>query len=174
MASESRPFLRVTWSDPDGPATGYVVVDRLVCGIATGGLRTRAGCTLTEVEDLAREGFAVLDEGLAMPDLIGGYGVAEAALAGLSGLGLAPDRSRAVVQGFGAMGGSSALYLHRGGVRVVGISDVYGLVRNTGRGLDVPALLRGRRPGGLIDRALLRDDDEQLPADAWLDVAAEV
>ena len=50
-----RPFLRVTWSDPASPATGYLVVDRLVCGIATGGLRTRAGCTLAEVEDLARE-----------------------------------------------------------------------------------------------------------------------
>ena len=260
-----RPFLRVTWADPEGPATGYVVVDRLVCGIATGGLRTRAGCTLAEVEDLAREmslktgayglpvggakggidhpadapdvdavrgrflvavrplldtvwvtagdlgtpqsaldavftdvglgpsslraallrspepaaatarvreGFAVVDDGLAMPDLIGGYGVAEAALAGLDGLGLAPTQSRAVVQGFGAMGGSSALYLHRAGVRVVGISDAHGLVRNA-RGLDVPTLLGGRRRG-VIDRALLRDDDEQLPGTAWLDEAAEV
>jgi glutamate dehydrogenase (NAD(P)+) len=260
-----RPFLRLTWADPEGPATGHVVVDRLVCGIATGGLRTRAGCTLAEVEDLAREmslktgayglpvggakggldhpadapdidavrgrfltavrplldtiwvtagdlgtpqaaldavfadvglgpsslraallrspdpaattarvrdGFAVVDDGLAMPDLIGGYGVAEAALAGLEGLGLAPTQSRAVVQGFGAMGGSSALYLHRAGVRVVGISDVHGLVRN-GAGLDVPTLLGGRRRG-VIDRTLLGDHDEQLPAGAWLDEAAEV
>ena len=260
-----RPFLHVTWSDPEGPATGFVVVDRLVCGIATGGLRTRAGCTLAEVEDLAREmslkagayglpvggakggidhpsdapdvdavrgrfltavrplldtiwvtagdlgtpqsaldavfadiglgpsslraallrspdpaattarvreGFAVVDGGLAMPDLIGGYGVAEAALAGLDGLGLAPTQSRAVVQGFGAMGGSSALYLHRAGVRVVAISDVHGLVRNTS-GLDVPALLGGRRRG-VIDRARLRDGDELLPAEAWLDEEAEV
>lgn len=267
MAAEYRPFLRVVWSDPEGPATGYVVVDRLVCGIATGGLRTRSGCTLAEVEDLAREmslkagayglpvggakggldhpsdapdvdevrgrfvaavrplldtiwvtagdlgtpqaaldavferaglgpsslraalrrapdeaavtarvrtGFTLVDDGLAMPDLIGGYGVAEAALAGLEGLGLAAATSRAVVQGFGAMGGSTALYLHRAGVRVVGISDVHGLVCNTDRGLDVPALLRGRRPGGLIDRTLLRDDDRQLPGDAWLDVDAEV
>jgi glutamate dehydrogenase (NAD(P)+) len=260
-----RPFLRVTWSDPEGTATGHVVVDRLVCGIATGGLRTRAGCTLAEVEDLAREmslkagayglpvggakggidhpadaadvdavrgrfltavrplldtiwvtagdlgtpqsaldavfadvglgpsslraallrspepaaaaervraGFAVVDDGLAMPDLIGGYGVAEAALAGLEALGLAPTQGRAVVQGFGAMGGSSALYLHRAGVRVVGVSDVHGLVRNPG-GLDVPALLGGRRRG-VIDRGLLRDEDEQLPGEAWLDEAAEI
>ncbi len=260
-----RPYLRVTWSDPEGPATGHVVVDRLVCGIATGGLRTRAGCTLAEVEDLAREmslkagayglpvggakggidhpadapdvdavrgrfltamrplldtiwvtagdlgtpqaaldavfadvglgpsslraallrspdpavatarvreGFAVVDDGLAMPDLIGGYGVAEAALAGLAGLGLAPTQSRAVVQGFGAMGGSSALYLHRAGVRVVGISDAHGLVRND-RGLDVPTLLGGRR-GGVVNRALLGADDEQLPGGAWLSEAAEL
>ena len=119
-----------------------------------------------------RDGFAVVDDGLAMPDLIGGYGVAEAALAGLEGLGLAPTQSRAVVQGFGAMGGSSALYLHRAGVRVVGISDVHGLVRN-GAGLDVPTLVGGRRRG-VIDRTLLGDHDEQLPAAAWLDEAAEV
>lgn len=267
MTAEYRPFLRVVWSDPDGPATGYVVVDRLVCGIATGGLRTRAGCTLTEVEDLAREMslkagayglpvggakggldhpsdaddvdeirgrfvaavrpmldsiwvtagdlgtpqaaldavfqraglgpsslraalrrspdeaavtarvramFTLVDDGLAMPDLIGGYGVAEAALGGLAGLGLEPERSRAVVQGFGAMGGSSALYLHRAGVRVVGLSDARGLVCNRVRGLDVPALLGRRRPGGLIDRTALRDDDEQLPGDGWLDLEAEV
>ena len=268
MTAEYRPFLKVVWSDTESSATGYVVVDRLVCGIATGGLRTRAGCTLAEVEDLAREMslkagayrlpvggakggidhppdasdvdevrarfvaavrplldtvwvtagdlgtpqaaidavftraglgpsslraallrspdrpavaarvqqmFTLVDDGLAMPDLIGGYGVAEAALAGLAGLGCKPARSRAVVQGFGAMGGSSALYLHRAGVRVVGLSDARGLIRNPARGLDVPALLAARRPGGLIDRTVLRPDDEQLPGgEAWLDVEAEV
>ena len=267
MTAEYRPFLKVVWSDPEGPATGYVVIDRLVCGIATGGLRTRAGCTLAEVEDLAREMslkagayrlpvggakggidhpsdaadiddvrarfvaavrplldtvwvtagdlgtpqaaldavfaraglgssslraallrspdrpavaarvhemFTLVDDGLAMPDLIGGYGVAEAALAGLEGLGLPPSRSRAVVQGFGAMGGSSALYLHRAGVRVVGLCDARGLIRNPVRGLDVPALLAARRPGGLIDRTVLRPDDEQVPGEAWPDVEAEV
>ena len=266
MGAAYRPFLRVIWSDPDGPAAGYVVVDRLVCGIATGGLRTRAGCTLAEVEDLAREMslkagayglpvggakggldhpsdapdvdevrarfvtavrplldsiwvtagdlgtpqsaldavfaraglgpsslraalrrspdraavvarvqamFTLVDDGLAMPDLIGGFGVAQAALAGLEGLGLDAVGSRAVVQGFGAMGGSSALYLHRAGVRVVGIADAQGLIYNPGRGLDVPALLARRRLGGLIDRAALRAD-AQLPADAWLDVDAEL
>ncbi len=50
-----RPLLRVVWSDPEGPATGYVVVDRLITRIATGGLRMRAGCTLEEVEALAGE-----------------------------------------------------------------------------------------------------------------------
>jgi glutamate dehydrogenase (NAD(P)+) len=117
--------------------------------------------------------FTLVDDGLAMPDLIGGYGVAEAALAGLAGLGLEPTRSRAVVQGFGAMGGSSALYLHRAGVRVVGLCDARGLVHNPERGLDVPALLAARRPGGLIDRTVLRTDDEQLPGEEWLDVEAE-
>ncbi len=71
------------------------------------------------------------------------------------------------------MGGSSALYLHRAGVRVTGISDVHWLVHNA-RGLDVPALLATRRRGGQIDRANLRANDEQLPGDAWLDLDVEV
>ena len=43
-----------TWTDPVTGATGYLVVHTLVSGIATGGTRMRAGCTMTEVEDLAR------------------------------------------------------------------------------------------------------------------------
>lgn len=267
MAQPRRPLLRLTWSDPESDATGFVVVDRLITGIATGGLRTRAGCTMEEVEDLAREMslktgvyrlpvggakggidypadasdvdmvrkrfvtamrplldtiwvtagdlgtpqarldavfaqaglgpsslraallrsaepsatvarvqqlFAGGDHGLRMPDLIGGYGVAEASLAGLGGLGLATNESRAVVQGFGAMGGSSALYLHLAGVRVVGVCDALGAILNTRRGLDVPALLAARSSGGIIDRAVLRGDDEQRPGESWLDVDAEL
>ena len=263
--STHRSLLRFTWSDPYGPATGHVVVDRLICGIATGGLRTRAGCTMAEVEDLASEMslkaglyglpvggakggldyppdaadvddvrerflqairpmldstwatagdlgtpqarldasfvraglgsssmraallrsddpaanaerigrlFADVDDGLAMSDLVGGFGVAEAVLEALGPLGLSDPR--ATIQGFGAMGGSTALYLHRAGVRVVAIADAAGLVVNTGRGLDVPALLATRGPGGVIDRSVLRVDDELRAGAAWLDVDAEI
>jgi glutamate dehydrogenase (NAD(P)+) len=264
---ERRPFLEVVWHDPDSTATGYVVVDRLVCGIATGGLRTRAGCTASEVADLAAEMslktalyglpvggakggldypadapdvdevrarfllairplldtvwatagdlgtpqvrldavfaaaglgtssmraplqrcddpvaeaarvgrlFADVDDGLLMSDLVGGYGVAEAALQAMVPMRLEPVRTRAVVQGFGAMGGSTALYLQRAGVRVVAVSDAAGVVANTGRGLDVPALLAARGPGGVIDRSVLRADDTEAPLDTWLDVDAEL
>lgn len=266
-AGRRSPYLRVIWSDPESEATGFLVVDRLVTGIGTGGLRTRTGCTLEEVEDLAREmslkvgvynvpvggakggidyppdapdvdevrlryvqamrpfldtiwttagdfgtpqasldavfaraglGSTSLragvrrspdpdataldverqskdgEEGLTMPELIGGYGVAEAGLAGLEGLGLDPAECRAVVQGFGAMGGSTALYLAKAGVRVVGVCDAGGLLVNAERGLDVPALLAARQPGGLIDRAVLRPDDVELPKESWLDVDAEL
>ena len=265
--NEHRPLLQFTWSDSETTATGYVVIDRLICGIATGGLRTRAGCTLKEVADLAsemslktalynlpvggakggldypsdapdvdevrgrflkaiqpvldamwvtagdlgtpqarldavfaQEGlgtssmraallrsedpeaeaarvkamFAETDDGLQMSDLVGGYGVAEAALQAMTTLRLQPVHTRAVVQGFGAMGGSSALYLHQAGVRVVALADARGLVVNTERGLDVPALLAGRLPGGLIDRGLLRADDVEAPSEAWLEIDAEV
>ncbi|EHR51025.1 glutamate dehydrogenase/leucine dehydrogenase [Saccharomonospora marina XMU15] len=48
------PLLRLTWTDPVTGAHGYLVVHSLVSGLATGGTRMRAGCTLSEVEDLAR------------------------------------------------------------------------------------------------------------------------
>ncbi|NLU68835.1 Glu/Leu/Phe/Val dehydrogenase dimerization domain-containing protein [Streptomyces sp. HNM0574] len=264
---EHEPFLQVTWRDAETPARGFVVIDQLVTGIATGGLRMRPGCTLGEVGELAREmtlkmgaygihvggakggidfdsedpradgvrerflqgvlpllerfwvtagdlgtqqeqldrafarvglgetsfhaavvrspveadvrarirqAFATRTEGLKLSELVGGYGVAEAALAALEHRGRPAERARAVVQGFGAMGGSTALYLARAGVRIVGITDARGLVLNTGRGLDVERLLAARSSGGVIDRAALREDDVELPGDAWLDQDVDV
>jgi glutamate dehydrogenase (NAD(P)+) len=51
---DHEPFMRLTWTDPVTGARGYLVVHTLVSGLATGGTRMRAGCTVTEVEDLAR------------------------------------------------------------------------------------------------------------------------
>jgi glutamate dehydrogenase (NAD(P)+) len=48
------PMLRLTWTDRVTDARGYLVVHTLRSGIATGGTRMRKGCTLGEVEDLAR------------------------------------------------------------------------------------------------------------------------
>jgi glutamate dehydrogenase (NAD(P)+) len=53
-AGEIEPLLRLTWTDPGTGAHGYLVVHTLVSGLATGGTRMRAGCTISEVEDLAR------------------------------------------------------------------------------------------------------------------------
>ena len=50
----SEPLMRLTWTDPVTGAHGYLVVHTLVSGLATGGTRMRAGCTMSEVEDLAR------------------------------------------------------------------------------------------------------------------------
>jgi len=47
------PLMRVTWTDPVTGKRGYLVVHSLVSGLATGGTRMRAGCTMAEVEDLA-------------------------------------------------------------------------------------------------------------------------
>ncbi|MGI9001795.1 MAG: Glu/Leu/Phe/Val dehydrogenase dimerization domain-containing protein [Pseudonocardia sp.] len=49
-----RPHLQLTWSDEQTEATGFLVIDSLLRGVASGGLRMRPGCTLAEVADLAR------------------------------------------------------------------------------------------------------------------------
>ncbi|QBF47735.1 Glu/Leu/Phe/Val dehydrogenase dimerization domain-containing protein [Janibacter limosus] len=54
------------WVDPVTGAHGYLVVHTLVCGIATGGTRMRAGCTRDEVADLAR-GMATKTAAFGLP-----------------------------------------------------------------------------------------------------------
>jgi glutamate dehydrogenase (NAD(P)+) len=268
---QEQPYLQLTWQDRDTGRRGYLVIDRLVRGVASGGLRMRSGCTLDEVRELAAgmtakealsydpasqyiplggakggidcdpqdprasqvlrryleavrpyiehvwtmgedlglrqdaidealeelgvessimaaypllddpakarrrlsDAFAVTVDGVALDELVGGYGVAEAALAGLEQLGLEPEGSRAFVQGFGSMGGATARYLARAGVRVVGIADAVGVVANPA-GLDVENLLLTRNSFGEVDRAELRYGDAQLPLRRWLDVEAEI
>lgn len=50
----SEPLRRIKWIDDVTGAKGYLVIHTLVAGLATGGTRMRVGCTLQEVEDLAR------------------------------------------------------------------------------------------------------------------------
>lgn len=47
-------LLEITWTDPVSSRKGYVVIDTLVRGLASGGLRLREGCTLDEVRGLAQ------------------------------------------------------------------------------------------------------------------------
>ncbi|HEX8867893.1 MAG TPA: Glu/Leu/Phe/Val dehydrogenase dimerization domain-containing protein [Lentzea sp.] len=262
-------YLQVTWTDPATGARGYLVIDRLVRGVSSGGLRMRAGCTLDEVRGLAEgmtakealnydpearyvplggakggidfdpydpraeevltaylfamspyierfwtmgedlglrqstidtaiekiglqssiqavypllddeqkarrrlaDAFAVDVDGVSLDELVGGYGVAEAALAGIERLGL--QNPTAVIQGFGSMGGATARYLAKAGVKIVGLADVHGVVANPA-GLDVETLLLSRDAHGAIDRAKLRPEDAQLDRDKWLDVEADV
>ncbi|MGN9914365.1 Glu/Leu/Phe/Val family dehydrogenase [Phytohabitans sp. LJ34] len=260
----------MTWTDEVTGKHGYLVIDRLVRGAASGGLRMREGCTLDEVRDLARgmtlkeavvyspddayvpfgggkggidcaphdpgargvmaryvaamkpllqsywsagedlgvrqdvleevaleaglrstidaalrlvpdpaealdrvrAGFAVDVDGVSLADQVGGYGVAEVTLAAAARLGI-EERARAVVQGFGSMGGATARYLARAGVPVVGICDALGVVWHPD-GLDVEALLRTRDRYGRVDRRVLRPGDRELPREEWLAVEAEI
>ncbi|GAA3009347.1 glutamate dehydrogenase [Streptomyces fulvorobeus] len=50
----SAPLLSLTWTDHVTGRQGYLVIDRLVRGVSSGGLRMRQGCTLEEVTGLAR------------------------------------------------------------------------------------------------------------------------
>ena len=62
----TEPFLRTTWTDPVTGRHGYLVIDRLVGGIAGGGTRVREGCTLQEVERLAAA-MTLKNGGLDLP-----------------------------------------------------------------------------------------------------------
>lgn len=265
------PVLEVTWTDPVTGRRGYLVIDSLVRGLASGGLRVREGCTLDEVRGLARamalkeavaydpadrylplggakggldappgapetygiltrfmdalkplmrerwctgEDFGVRQEDLdriateiglsstieplfdrlddpedararlraafaervedvPLADLVGGYGVTEAAVAYAEHAGLDVKELTAVVQGMGSIGGATARYLTRAGVTVTGVCDRDGLIYNED-GLDVEALLAARDPYGLVDRASLRPADRELPREGWLTLPADV
>jgi glutamate dehydrogenase (NAD(P)+) len=144
------------------------------------GIRSSAESALRLVDDgaeaaRARLGLAFAQDvdGVGLGEVVGGFGVAECTLAALQHRGLAPEDTRAVVQGFGSMGGATARYLARAGVRVVGIADKDGLVHNDD-GLDVERLLLTRDRFGVLDRSQLRPGDRQLPGDQWLSVGADV
>ncbi|MET8828606.1 Glu/Leu/Phe/Val dehydrogenase dimerization domain-containing protein [Streptomyces sp. NPDC004610] len=268
-APHAGPLLSLTWSDHVTGRAGYLVVDRLVRGVSSGGLRMREGCTLDEVTGLARgmtmkealhydpgaryvplggakggidcdprspdaygvlvrylramrpyiesfwttgedlgltqdlvdravaeaglessvqavhpllddgpaarrrlsDAFAVEVDGIGLDELVGGCGVAEAALAALDRAGVPYAGTRVAVQGLGTMGGATARFLARAGLAVTAVADVLGTVAHPA-GLDVEALLAARDGYGTVDRAALRPGDLELPGDAWL--AADV
>ncbi|MGQ4489671.1 Glu/Leu/Phe/Val dehydrogenase dimerization domain-containing protein [Streptomyces sp. SAS_281] len=272
--SPPAPLISLTWTDHATGCRGHLVVDRLVRGVSSGGLRMRPGCTLEEVAGLARgmtmkealhfdadrtgaryiplggakggidcdprdpaaygvlvrylramrpyienvwttgedlglsqdlvdraaaeaglvstvqavypllddeaaarrrlaDAFALEVDGIGLDELVGGCGVAEAALAALDRDGIAHAVARVALQGLGTMGGATARFLSRAGLRVVAVADVKGTIANPA-GLDVEALLAARDAYGTVDRGVLRAADRELPADAWLVQDAEV
>jgi glutamate dehydrogenase (NAD(P)+) len=71
------------------------------------------------------------------------------------------------------MGGGTARYLARSGVKVVGVVDVHGCVVNA-EGLDVERLLANRSAAGDIDRASLPSGTGERPREEWLDIDCEI
>ncbi|CAL9634008.1 Glutamate dehydrogenase [Streptomyces sp. enrichment culture] len=265
------PLLSLTWTDHVTGRQGFLVVDRLVRGVASGGLRMRPGCTLDEVTGLARgmtmkealhydpanryvplggakggidcdprdpeaypllvrylramrpyvesqwttgedlglsqdlvdraaaeaglvstvqavypllddeagarrrlaDAFAVEVDGIGLDQLVGGCGVAEAALTALDRAGVPRGGTRVSLQGLGTMGGATARFLSRAGLTVVAAADLKGTIANPA-GLDVERLLTARDAHGTVDRSALRPDDLELPGEAWLSADAEV
>ncbi|MDQ0752807.1 glutamate dehydrogenase (NAD(P)+) [Streptomyces africanus] len=265
------PLLSLTWTDHLTGRQGFLVVDRLVRGVASGGLRMRPGCTLDEVTGLARgmtmkealhydpaaryvplggakggidcdprdpeaypllvrylramrpyienfwttgedlgltqdlvdraaaeaglvssiqavypllddeaearrrlrDAFAVEVDGIGLDELVGGCGVAEAALTALAHAGVPHAGTRVALQGLGTMGGATARFLSRAGLTVVAVADIKGTIANPA-GLDVEALLAARDAHGTVDRSALRPGDRELPDDAWLSADADV
>jgi glutamate dehydrogenase (NAD(P)+) len=264
-------FLEITWHDSESDARGFVVIDRLVQGVSSGGLRMRAGCTLDEVRGLAKAmtkkealhlkegqnyisvgggkggidfdphhpdalkvlerflvdlnpiisklwatgedlgvrqtdideifkrrnlgscidsvkplvkdsvasearlklGFSTSAFGISQDELVGGLGVAQAALTAIKFRGQTPSDIRAVVQGFGSMGGASCLFLAMAGVRIVGIVDSDGIVTDA-EGLDIEQLLAHRDHFGRIDRNNLPNGAQTQDGSGWLSIDCEL
>ena len=171
-----RPFLEHHWATGEDFGVRQETIDAIAAEI---GLRSSIDAALLRLDDpdaglrRIRDAFAVDVDGLGLGDVVGGYGVAEAALAALERLELDPAATRGVVQGFGSMGGATARYLARAGTRVVGIADRHGLVANA-EGLDVEHLLHARDEQGAVDRAALRRGDEPRPAGDWRELDADL
>lgn len=119
------------------------------------------------------DAFAVEVDGIGLDELVGGCGVAESALAALDRAGVPYREATASVQGLGTMGGATARFLARAGLKVVAVADIKGTIANPA-GLDVEALLAARDGYGTVDRRALRDADRELPAEAWLAQDAEI
>lgn len=84
--------------------------------------------------------------------LVTGYSVAASTLHLLERQGKDPAETRVLLQGFGAVGGSAAMYLARAGCRIVGICDV------------ADALLEPAGLGGSeVERLLLERAGNRLP-----------
>jgi len=171
------PLLQTRWAFGEDLGVRQDDLDELAGEL---GLRSTVDPALAHVPDGAERGLARLslafsqsDRGIGLGELVGGYGVARAAIAGLGALGRDPGAATAVVQGFGSMGGATARYLADAGVRVVGIADAAGLILDD-RGLDVEALLRARDRYGRIDRGAVGGESRRLPRESWAQVAADV
>jgi glutamate dehydrogenase (NAD(P)+) len=171
-----RPLYRSGW----GTAEDLGVTQELLGEVFAEqgvGLTVQAMLDRSGDPDAARRrvtrGLAISVEGIGLADCVGGFGVAAAAGACAEHKGWDISGMRALIQGFGSMGGSSARYLARLGARIVGIVDVNGVVSNPD-GLDVERLLASRNSLGEIDRSALRPQDRQGPRESWLDVEADI
>lgn len=175
-AEALRPIIAAHWATGEDLGLTQPAIDE---AFAAAGVESSIGAILPLVDD-AEEGlrrleaaFAAPADGLPLHALVGGVGVAECAVTALRHRGTDPAAATVAVQGFGSMGGGSALELARRGVRVVAVADVEGTIANAD-GLDVEALLAARDGHGTVDRAALRPGDEELPGEAWAGLDVDV
>lgn len=105
-----------------------------------------------------------------------GRGVMISCREAMQKIGMRPEDARVVVQGSGNVGGIGAMLMHREGMRIVSLSDMYCSVYND-RGLDVPAVLAHLREHRTLEtykEADIVPNAEQLQLDCDVLVPAAV
>ncbi|MBB5081828.1 Glu/Leu/Phe/Val dehydrogenase dimerization domain-containing protein [Nonomuraea endophytica] len=168
------PVVRAQWNTGEDFGLRQDTLDEIAGSLGLASTVEAAFALLDEpgqARERLRAAMAVTVDGVPLPDLVGGYGVARAALEVAGARGIRVET--AVVQGFGSIGGAAARYLARAGVAVVGVADRDGLMRNPA-GLDVERMLAARDLHGTVDRRALRPDDQTGAREEWLDVPADL
>ena len=127
----------------------------------------------TKILDELKKAMTVTYDGIALTDLVTGYGVATVTMKGLEFIGRAINESSVCVQGFGSVGASAAKFLYENDVKVVAVSDFKGVVYCK-EGLDIPLLLTLKDSKGLINRESLPNEYEQLEGENWLCLDVDV
>lgn len=156
-------------------------------GLARGHLGLE-GEDLSRRLDAVRQGLGqVVGEELGMPeeklrlaDLVTGFSVATSAVRLMEHRGRSLNGLRVLLEGFGRVGGATALYLARWGARLVGISDVRNVLISE-EGLAAPQiekLLRSRTSNRLPmnqskqEAAAAMSRYREIPADLFVCAAA--
>lgn len=171
------PLITTRWNLGEDLGVRQDAIDE---ALRTIGIPTAAYAARSIVDDPAEadqrmdRAFNSWEDGLRLDELIGGYGVAESCLEAASVIGENAGNHSAFIQGFGSMGGATARYLHRAGVRIVGISDVDGVLVNPDRGLSVEHYLAHRDSTGRFDRENVLPGDIELPRDSWIDQDCDI
>ncbi|WP_051461391.1 Glu/Leu/Phe/Val family dehydrogenase [Tomitella biformata] len=172
-----RPFLEGTWVTAEDLGVSQQVLDATFgeIGLGESSYHAQIFRDADPAAALRRIRAAMAEsnpDGLVCEN-IAGYGVAQAAAATMRALGFTTEPLSMAVQGFGTIGGSTALYAQQMGITVVAVSDLLGTVYHPD-GLDIPALLATRNEYGEFDRAALPVGCELQPRDAVLGAPVDI
>lgn len=116
------------------------------------------------ISNLGGEGFE---------DLITGWGVAQATEEAWNLMGNDIEGATISIQGFGAVGKSTALFLDGVGAKIVCISDAEGTIYKKD-GLNVQSLADNQREGGLMNRKKLPKSVKRFDRDYWLSPKTDI
>ena len=172
-----RPFLEGTWVTAEDLGVSQQVLDATFSEIGLGASSYHAQIFRDDDPEAAlrriRAAMAESTPDGLVCENIAGYGVAQAAAATMRALGFTTEPLSMAVQGFGTIGGSTALYAQQMGITVLAVSDLLGTVFNPA-GLDIPALLATRNEYGEFDRSALPAGCELQPRDAILGAPVDI